>query len=146
MNLKLSTLIALALVTGSGHAFAESHGKGDVTKGTKLFKKCAACHAIGPDAKIKVGPPMNGIVGRAAGTYEGMKFGKSLVAAGEAGLVWSEDELFEYLKNPKKYLRAKLGDKKASSKMAYKLKKEKDRIDIIAYLATFADDGSQKAE
>ena len=146
MNLKLSTLIALAFVAGSGAAFAESHGIGDATKGKKVFKKCAACHAVGPDAKVKVGPPMNGIVGRAAGTYEGMKFGKSLAAAGEAGLVWSEDELFEYLKNPKKYLRAKLDDKKAKSKMAFKLKKDKDRNNVIAYLATFADDGSQKAE
>ena len=89
---------------------------------------------------------MNGIIGRTAGAYEGMKYGKSIVAAGEAGLVWTEDELFNYLKNPKKYLRARLDDKKAKSKMAYKMKKDADRTNIIAYLATFAEDGSQKAE
>lgn len=146
MKPKLSALVILSLFVGGGHALAEGPSEGDVTKGEKLFKKCAACHAVGPDAKVKVGPPMNGIIGRAAGTYEGMKFGKSLVAAGEAGLVWNEEELFEYLKNPKKYLRARLDDKKAKSKMAFKLKKDKDRSNMIAYLATFNEDGSQKSE
>ena len=93
---------------------------------------------VGPDAKKKVGPPLNDLFGRTAGSYEDFKYGKSLVAAGEAGLVWTEEEVFEYLRDPKKYLRAKLDDKKAKSKMAYKLKKEDQRADVIAYLKTFS--------
>jgi len=92
---------------------------------------------IGEGAKNKVGPPLTGLIGRKAGSYEGFKFGKSIVAAGEAGLVWTEEELFAYLKHPRNYLREKLDDKKAKSKMAYKMKKEDQRLDVIAYIASF---------
>ena len=118
-------------------AFADGHSAGDAAKGEKVFKKCSSCHMVGPDAKTKVGPPLNDIIGRKAGSLEGFKYGKSIVAAGEAGLVWTDEELFAYLKNPKKYLRAKLDDKKAKSKMSQKLKKEGQRADVIAYLKTF---------
>lgn len=121
-----------------GSAFADAHLNGDAAKGEKLFKKCATCHKVGPDAKNGVGPQLNGIVGRAAASLEDYKYGKSLKAAAEQGLVWDEAELFAYLKNPKKYLREKLDDKKAKSKMALKVKKEDQRADIIAYLKTFA--------
>ena len=124
----------LLFVVFSTVAFADSHGVGDIVKGAKVFKKCAACHAVGEGAKIKVGPPLTDVVGRKAAAFEGYKYGKSIAAAGEAGLVWSEEELAAYLTGPKKYLRAKLDDKKAKSKMPFKLKKEKDRADVIAYL------------
>jgi len=125
---------AVSLAAFSTSAMADSHAAGDVTKGEKVFKKCAACHAVGEGAKIKVGPPLTDVVGRKAASFEGYKYGKSIIAAGEAGLVWSEEELADYLINPKKYLRAKLEDKKAKSKMAFRLKKEDDRANVIAYL------------
>lgn len=126
----LSLLVATAF---SAPALAE----GDVAKGEKLFKRCAACHAIGEGAKNKVGPLLTGIIGRKAGSVEDYKYGKSILAAGEAGLVWDEDEVFAYLADPKKYLRAKLDDPKAKSKMVFKLKKEEQRRDVVAYLKTF---------
>jgi len=116
---------------------ADDFKVGDAEKGKKQFKKCAGCHMIGEGAKNKVGPMLTGIVGRTAGSVEGYKYGKSLKKAGENGLVWSEEELFAYLKNPKKFVRAKLDDKKAKSKMSFKLKKEKHRNNLIAYLKTF---------
>ena len=122
----------LALSTGA--SFAE----GDAAKGEGVFKKCSSCHMIGPDAKNKVGPALTGIIGAKAGAVEGYKYGKDLAAAGEAGLVWTEEEVFDYLKDPKKYLRAKLDNKKAKSKMSFKLKKEDQRLDVIAYLKTFS--------
>lgn len=122
---------AAAFLTMGVVAHAED---GDAAAGEKVFKKCSSCHAVGEGAKNKVGPMLNGIIGRNAGSVDGFKYGKDLVKAGEAGLVWSEDEMFEYLADPRKYLRAKLDNKKAKSKMAYKLKKEKDRRNVIAYL------------
>ena len=115
---------------------------GDAAKGEAVFKKCMACHMVGEGAKNKVGPILTNIVGSKIASVEGYKYGKSIIALGETGAVWSEDELSEWLLDPKKYLRAKLGDKKAKSKMSFKLKKEDDRNDLIAYLATF----SSKAE
>ncbi|MEM7463806.1 MAG: cytochrome c family protein [Pseudomonadota bacterium] len=136
-NKKLAPVLAafLAAVTLSSNAAAM---EGDAVKGKKVFKKCAACHTVGESAKNKVGPVLNDVVGRPAGTFADYKYGKSIIAAGEAGLVWNEEELFIYLVDPRKYLRAKLDDKKAKSKMTFKLKKEQDRLDVIAYLKTFS--------
>ena len=79
-------------------------------------------------------PVANGIVGRQIASVEGYKYGKDIVALGETGATWTKEELFEYLKDPKKYLRAKLDNKKAKSKMSAKFKKEDDRNNVIAYL------------
>ena len=119
-------------------AQANAFDGGDAEKGEKVFKKCASCHMVGEGAKNKVGPVLNDLIGRTAGTAEDYKFGKSIIAAGEAGLVWTEEEVFKYLEDPRKYLRAKLDDKKAKSKMSFKLKKEQDRKDVIAYISTFS--------
>ena len=127
---------AFALASTSAHAFDD----GDAAKGENVFKRCMACHMVGDGAKNKVGPVLNAVFGRTAGTFEEYKYGKDLVAAGEAGLVWNKEEMFEYLADPRKYLRAKLDNKKAKSKMSFKLKKEQDRKDVITYLMTFSPD------
>ena len=108
--------------------------------GEKIFKKCASCHTIGEGAKNGVGPVLTGVIGRTAGVYEDYKYSKSLVEAGEQGLVWTEDEIFEFLVNPRNYMRKKLDNKKAKSKMSFRLKKENERADVIAYVKTFSPD------
>lgn len=149
---KIIAPVALALSFTLGAASAYAMEGGDAAEGENVFKKCQSCHMVGADAKNKVGPILTGVIGRQAGSLEsyGNKYGDDLVAAGEAGLVWNADEMFEYLKDPRKYLRAKLDDKKAKSKMAFKLRKEDDRKNVIAYLATFSDaemaDEEKKAE
>lgn len=135
MKLILST--AAAVLALSGTAYAE----GDVAKGEKDFKKCKACHAIIDDAGEvlfkggKTGPNLYGVIGRTAGTVEGFKYGASIVEAGEAGLVWTEELLIEYAMDPKKFLAKFLGGA-AKSNMTFKLKKPED---VVAYLATFGE-------
>ena len=129
---RLAAALSFALV--SSVAAADSHAVGDAVKGEKVFKKCLACHAVGEDAKIKVGPPLTDVVGRKVATFEGFKYGKSILALRETDQMWTEEELADYLAHPRNYLRAKLSDKKAKSKMAFRLKKEQDRADVIAYL------------
>ncbi|MEO1281269.1 MAG: cytochrome c family protein [Pseudomonadota bacterium] len=105
----------------------------DVAKGAKVFKKCKACHAVGEGAKNKVGPQLNGVVGRAAGSLEGYKYSKAMV---EIGLTWDEATLDKYLANPKGVVKG--------TKMIYRgLKKEQQRKDIIAYLATYDAEGKK---
>ena len=58
------TLSALALSGSIDTANAQ-----DAALGEKVFLKCKACHQIGEGAKIAVGPVLNGVVGRQAGTY-----------------------------------------------------------------------------
>ena len=100
---------------------------GDAAKGKKVFKKCKACHAV-KAGKNKTGPSLAGIVGRTAGTAPGYKKYKGLK---KADWKWNEENLDGWLKNPKKWLKAKNGNK---SKMVYKLKKATDRANVIAYL------------
>src|SRR5262245_23032201 len=55
----------------------------DVAKGEIVFKKCMICHRIGEGAKNLVGPVLNGVVGRQAGTYEGYSYSALNKASGE---------------------------------------------------------------
>ena len=115
---------------------------GDAEKGKKEFRKCRACHAItAPDGTTvfrggKVGPNLFGVLGRQAGTLEGFKFGTSIVEAGEKGLVWNEEYLVDYIKDPPRFLANYLDIRKARSKMAYKL--PRGAPDIVAYLQEVA--------
>ncbi|MFZ7091045.1 c-type cytochrome [Primorskyibacter sp. 2E233] len=139
MKLKIITTIAAAtLATG---AFADSHaGTGDAEAGAKEFGKCKSCHMI-EDAEGnsivkggRTGPNLYGVIGRTAGTYEGFSYGADLVAAGEAGLVWDEENFVEYVQDPKKFLAEYLDNKSARSKMSFRLRKGME--DVYAYLVS----------
>lgn len=126
-------------------AFAESHG-GDAAAGEEAFGQCATCHVVADaDGNIlagkraKTGPNLHGVVGRQAGTVEGFRYGSSLVEAGEAGLVWDEANLTEYLMDPKGYLQTYLDDNRARSKMSFRVREEADAANLAAFLATFSE-------
>ena len=128
-----------ALLSLGTSAFAQD---GDAAAGEEVFRKCRACHQVGPTAKSTVGPAQNGVVGRAAGTYEGFNYSALNKAAGEAGLIWTEANIFAYLEEPNTFLKKFLTDKgKAdlavgATKMVFKLADETDRKNVIAYLKT----------
>ena len=99
----------------------------DAENGEQVFRQCRACHQVGDGAKNLVGPQLNGVVGRKAGTVDGFNYSQANKDAGAKGLTWSEDKLLEYLANPLTYM--------PGTKMAYAgLKDEGDRKDVIAYL------------
>ena len=137
MKLIYSTVLAMAF---AAPAFADSHSMGDADAGEKQFGKCKACHAIVDDAGEviqrggKVGPNLYNLVGRQAGSVEDFKYGKSIVEAGEGGLVWDQASLAEYLEDPTDFLRTTLDDSKARSKMSFKFRKGTE--DVAAYLAS----------
>ncbi|MDQ0315472.1 c-type cytochrome [Amorphus orientalis] len=110
---------------------------GDPAKGEQDFKRCAVCHNIGPNATIKVGPPLNGIVGRQIGSWEGYSYGKATKEKGADGTVWTEDMLFTYLADPAAFVGG-------ASKMPMKFPDEQFRRDVITYLAQFNIDGEKK--
>ena len=95
-----------------------------------MFKKCRACHDVGPEAKNKVGPLLNDIVGRKAGTIEGFAYSEANKAGAAKDLVWTEDVLFKYLENPLTFM--------PGTKMAFAgLKDAQDRKDLIAFLKKY---------
>ena len=118
-----ATIFAAAMsATG---AFAQ-----DATNGEQVFKKCAACHRIGEGAKNLVGPQLNGIVGRKAGTVEGFNYSEANKKAATDGLMWTDEVLLKYLENPVAFM--------PGTKMSFAgVKDETDRKDVIAYLKKF---------
>mgnify|MGYP003700640057 CR=1 FL=1 len=98
-NLAAATGLALALSAGTALA------AGDAANGEKVFKRCAACHTVGEDAKHRVGPHLNDIIGRTAGSSEGFKYSKAMVEAGAGGTVWDEETLDAYLADPRGYIK-----------------------------------------
>lgn len=136
--------MALFFALAAAPAFADGHASGDAAAGEKVFKKCKACHSV-VDASGETiakggrnGPNLYGIYERVAGTDEDFakKYGKSTKAAGEAGLAWDEEQFVTYVADPRQFLRDYLDDKKAKSKMSFKLKDEQDARDVWAYLVS----------
>lgn len=108
---------------------------GDAAAGEKTFNQCKACHMIeSADETIvrggQVGPNLYGVIGRTMGSVEGYRYSDGLAAMGDAGDVWTEESLAEYVKDPSDYIGSR-------SKMTYKLRKGGE--DVAAYLATFSD-------
>jgi cytochrome c len=131
MRFLIMLFASLAMTVAAGTAYSD----GDAAKGKKQFTRCKACHSV-EAGKNKVGPSLHGVVGRKAGTAPKYHYSKSLKAAGEKGLVWTEDNLKEYLEGPTKFLKKYLGVKSVHNKMKNKFRKESLRENIIAYLKT----------
>ena len=100
---------------------------GDPVAGEKVFKKCKACHDV--EGKNKVGPHLDGVYGRTAGSVEDFqkKYSAGIKELGAEGLVWNAETLAQYLPSPK--------DMVKKSKMTFKLTKPDEIENVIAYLA-----------
>jgi cytochrome c len=126
-----SCMVAIFLISISAHA------AGDPVKGEQIFKKCAICHSVGPDAKNKIGPVLNGIVGRKWGAMTDFAYSNDIKAGATDGKVWDEQTLDAYLTNPKKLA--------PKGKMVFPgLSNPQDRADVISYLNQFDDTGGKK--
>lgn len=133
-----SRSLVFGLLGLAGALLAQQAGAQDAEAGERVFRKCQSCHMVGEGAKNRVGPVLTGVIGRKAGSFEDYRYGKSMTQAGEAGLVWDEEALFEYLAGPQDFLQDYLGDDGARAKMRFRLRNEEDRRDVIAYLASFS--------
>lgn|SRR5262249_45251729 len=106
----------------------------DAEQGEASFKKCQACHDVGPDARNKIGPELNGLDGRKAGSVADFNYSD---ANKNSGITWSEATFRDYIKDP----RAKV----PGTKMIFPgIKNEKEAGDLWAYIAHYKADGSTK--
>ncbi|MEE9453828.1 MAG: cytochrome c family protein [Paracoccaceae bacterium] len=109
----------------AGPTFAEVFAMADAAAGEKVFKKCKACHKL-EDGVNGSGPHLFGIIDRAKAGVE--DFSYSAVLTGLGGN-WTPEDLNAFLTKPKEYA--------PGTKMSFGgLKSEKDRANLIAYLAT----------
>ena len=128
-NLNLSALIVLTACLAASAALAQ-----DVTAGKSSFNKCLACHAIGEGARNKVGPELNGLDGRKAGTVPDYSYSD---ANKNSGIVWNEAQFKEYIRDPKA--------KVPSTKMSFAgIKNEKEINDLWAFVSQYDKDGKIK--
>lgn len=119
--------LARVLVVG-GPTYAQEDA---ANVGAVVFRKCMACHQVGPDARNSVGPILNGTIGRPAGTHPGYNYSP---ATRNSGLVWDEQTLTRYLRAPRELV--------PGTRMAFAgLKDDRDIADVIAYLKQFDEEG-----
>ncbi len=105
---------------------------GDIDAGKAVFKKCAACHAVGEGAKDRVGPVLNDVFGRVAGSTE-YNYSGAMKDAGAGGLVWTPETVAHFLHKPKEMV--------PGTKMSFAgITDETQLADLIAYLLTFSPD------
>lgn len=149
--MKLFAVTALGFALMSAPAFAEGHATGDAEAGEKVFNKCKACHMIqdadGNDIVKggRTGPNLYGLFDRVAGSTD-FRYGDSIVEAGEGGLVWNEEEFVKYVADPKKYLAEVTDNKRAKSKMAFKLRDDEDAANVWAYIVSVGPEVELEAE
>ncbi len=128
-RIRMAVWSTLVLVASGGMASAA----GNAAAGETVFKICKTCHRIGEGAKNFVGPELNGVVGRKAGSVPGYNYSD---ANKNSGLTWDEATLTKYLHNPREVV--------PGTKMAFPgLPSDSDVANVIAYLKQFGPDGKK---
>ena len=128
-KLMFGTLFVMSATAAASGALAQ-----DADAGKTSFNKCLACHAIGENAKNKVGPVLNGLDGRKSGTVEGYNYSD---ANKNSGITWNKETFLEYIREPK----AKI----PGTKMAFAgIKNENEANALWAYISGFDKDGKTK--
>jgi cytochrome c len=122
-------IAAVVLAASTGTAPAQ-----DLAAGEQSFRKCAPCHDIGEGAKVKLGPPLNGLDGRKAGTIEGFNYSE---VNKNSGITWSDESFATYIRNPMQVM--------PGTRMAFVgIRNDKEIADLWAYLKQFKADGTKK--
>jgi cytochrome c len=121
---------AVVLAASAGAALAQ-----DLAAGESSFRKCQPCHDVGEAAKNKLGPELNGLDGRKAGTVENGTYSQGMK---NSGITWNEQAFREFVSNP--------AAKVPGSTMMLSVRDEKEIGDLWAYLKQFGADGKKRSQ
>ena len=124
---------SLALVLCCAALPALSEEIGDAGRGVTLFtQECGVCHQIGEGAANRVGPQLNGLFGRKAGSAEAFTYSKSMARMGADGLTWTLETLDAYIENPKALV--------SGTRMSYRgMADPEARAALMAFLREWSD-------
>lgn len=128
---RVFALCAIAIApTG---ALAQAVAIGDPANGAELYEyECAACHQIGEGAEHRIGPQLNRIFDRRAGSLDFDGYSEALLRQGRDGLRWDFPRLDAYIANPRSLV--------SGTTMGYPgLDDEGERADLIAFIRAYSD-------
>jgi len=125
-NKKQFLCFAITFMVSASMLFSAQASAADADHGQKLFQRCAACHYADRKGN-KIGPSLNHVMERQAGTEAGYRFSPAMVNAGKNGLVWNKQTLTDYLHNPQAMVRG-------TRMPPVRNMTEQDIDDLIAYL------------
>jgi cytochrome c len=119
----------LLVVASAGAALAQ-----DVAAGEQSFNKCRPCHDVGPDAKVKLGPPLNGLDGRKSAAFAGFNYSDAVKGL---GVTWDAAKFKQWISNPSAMA--------PGTRMAFAgIKDDGEIANLWAYVNQYKEDGSKK--
>ena len=129
----LSSLVLALAVLAPVAVIGQAVPIGDAIEGAELYQyECASCHQIGEDAEHRIGPHLNRIFDRRAGSHADFVYSEALARQGRDGLNWDLRRLDAYIENPRSLV--------SGTNMAYPgLEDETERADLIAFLRAYSD-------
>jgi cytochrome c len=127
------SVLSMVLAMGPGATPVAADLIGDAVAGQGVFaRECAACHQVGPEARVGIGPHLNGVFGRRAGKIEGYAYSRSMQRMGADGLTWTLETLDAYVENPKALV--------SGTRMNHRgVRDAGQRQDLLAYLRDYSD-------
>jgi len=129
--MRRATIAALTLAISTGAALAQ-----DVAAGETSFRKCQLCHDVGEGAKNKLGPELDGLNGRKAGSVENFNYSEGLKSS---GITWTQETFKEFIKDPR-------GKIPSTTMLFPGIKDDKELGDLWAYLEQFGPDGKKQRQ
>lgn len=124
----LSTIsLVPLLLLFSQTAYAENERE----RGKELYKACVTCHSMTPDSH-RSGPSLHNVFNQPAAQADGFRYSKAMREKAEQGLVWTEENLHEFLTSPRRFIR--------HNRMAYRgMEDALDRAAVIEYLKSYSE-------
>jgi cytochrome c len=132
MMLKRGALALVALLSAAASARAA-----DPAAGERVFAQCRACHQVGETARNGVGPQLNSLFGRRAGSVSGFNYSPVYRQAPVSEKVWDSDNFAAYIRNPREVT--------PGTRMVFAgLRNDAQIADLIAYLRQFNAQGRRE--